>query len=68
MALQRCNVIFCPDFRVEFWKGKLGGAFLEGEFFGGPLVLEKKHRIKKFDPRIRLQNSGVQNLFPRIRS
>ena len=51
-ALQRCNVIFWPDFWVELWvRGILGGEFLEGEFFegefffgggGGALLLEKK--------------------------
>ena len=30
----------------------MGGEFLEGEFFRGPLLLEK-NRVKKFDPKIR---------------
>ena len=37
--------------------------YLEGEFLRGPLLLEK-NRINKFDPRIRVQNSGVQNSAP----
>ena len=45
----------------------LGGEFLEGEFFKGPLLLEK-NRVKKFDPKIRVQNSGVKNSFHRIRA
>ena len=27
---------------------------------------EKKNRVRKFDPRIRVQNLGIQNVFPRI--
>ena len=34
---------------------------------GGAFCAEKKNRIKKFDTRIRVQNSGVQHSFHRIR-
>ena len=37
---------------------------LRVNFQGRPLLLES--RIKEFDPRIRVQNSGIQNLTPRI--
>ena len=46
---------FWPDFWVEFWKVNFGGSLAE------------KTRIKKFDPRIRVQNLGVQNSFRRAR-
>ena len=58
---------FGPISGLNFGRWILGGEFLEGEFFRGPLLLAKKNRVKQFDSRIRVQNSGVQNLFRRIR-
>ena len=60
----RCEYIF-PDLWVEFWNVNREWIFLSVNFSGG--LFWWKNRIKKLDPRIRVQNSGVQNLFPRIR-
>ena len=43
----------------------MGGEFLGREFFRASFA--EKTQDKKFDPRIRVQNSGIQNSFPRIR-
>ena len=58
--------IFQPEFWGEFcdlnfrkWISR--GWIFQGASFAG------KQSVKKFDPRIRVQNSGVQNSFPRIR-
>ena len=51
---------FGPISGLNFETWILGGEFLEGEFLRGPLLLAKK--------KIRPKNSGVQNLFPRIRA
>ena len=66
MALQRCNVtyFFFQISGLNFGRTILRAEFLEGELFRGPLLLEK--RIKNFDPRMRVQNPGVQNSFSRI--
>ena len=56
--------IFGPISGLNFGRRILGGEFLEGEFFRGPLLLEKT--VKKFEPRIRVQNPGVQNSFHRV--
>ena len=56
MALQKCNVNFSDFGRWISW-----GWIFEGALFIG------KHRTKKFDPRIRPQNSGLKNSHPRIR-
>ena len=50
-----------PDFWVAVWKVN----FLRVNFSGG--LFCRKNSINKFDPRIRVQNSGVQNFIPRIR-
>ena len=55
--------------------------FLEGEFSGGSFAAAaaaavaaaaaaaaEKKKKDQFDPRIRVQNSGVQNSFPRSRA
>ena len=66
MALQKCNVNFSARilgwiFDVNFWRWISWGWIFEGALFIG------KHRTKKFDPRIRPQNSGLKNSHPRIR-
>ena len=66
MARQKCNVncsarILGWIFWCEFWAVN----FLRVNFWGGSFY--GKHRAKKFDPRIRPQNSGLKNSHPRIR-
>ena len=53
---------FGPISRLNFGRWILGSESLEGEFFRGPLSLDKRESKKSG-----VQNSGVQNLFPRIR-
>ena len=48
-------------FDVNFWQWISWGWIFEGALFIG------KHRTKKFDPRIRPQNSGLKNSYPRLR-
>ena len=66
VALQRCNVNFFARFlgwilEGEFWEVNFSTVNFSGASFPG------KNRTKKFDPRIRVRNSGVQNSFSRIR-
>ena len=60
--------IFEPDFWVEFWKVNLGGEFLEGEFFWGPLLQKnkqnKKHRPKNSGPKFGRQKFVSQESAP----
>ena len=65
MALQRCNVVFFQISGSNFGRSILRCEFLEGEFLRGPLFCWKTGF--KVEPRIRVQNLGVQNLGPRIR-
>ena len=67
VALQRCNVNFLARFlgwilEGEFWEVNFSTVNFSGASFPG------KNRTKKFDPRIRVRNSGVQNSFSRIRA
>ena len=59
--------IFWPDFWVEFWKVNFGRWISQRWIFQGA-SFPGKNRTKKFDPRIRVRNSGVQNSFSRIRA
>ena len=52
---------FSPDSGVNFLAVNFLGVNFRGALFIG------KHRTKKFDPRIRPQNSGLKNSHPRIR-
>ena len=68
MALQRCVVNFLARFlgwilESEFWEVSFSTVN-----FSGALFFLGKNRTKKFDPRIRVRNSGVQNSFTRIRA
>ena len=56
--------IFWPDIWVEFWMMNLGSRISWGWIFQGASSAGKKNRIKKFDPRLRVRKSGVQNFFP----
>ena len=56
----QCDV-FRPDFWVEFWEV----SFSRVNFSGGLFCW--KNGVENFDPRDRVQNSGVQNSFHRIR-
>ena len=59
--------IFWPDFWVEFWKVNFGRWISRRWIFQGA-SFPGKNRTKKFDPRIWVRNSGVQNSFSRIRA
>ena len=52
---------FCLNSGLNFGTLILGGEFLEGEFSGGPLLLEKQ------DAKIQPKNLGVKNMLLRIR-
>ena len=54
--------IFWPDFWVEFWKVNFG-RWISREWIFPGASFAAENRVKKFDPRIRVQNSGVQNSF-----
>ena len=64
-AKVQCD-FFWPDFWVEFWKVEFWEVNFSRVNFSGA-SFAGKNRVKKFDPRIRVRNSGVQNSFPRIR-
>ena len=59
--------IFWPDFWVEFWTVNFGRWISRRWIFQGA-SFPGKNRTKKFDPRIRVRNSGVQYSFSRIRA
>ena len=59
--------IFWSDFWVEFWEVSFGRWVSRAWIFQGA-SFAGKNRVKKFEPRIRVQNSGVQNSFHRIRA
>ena len=58
--------IFQPEFWGEFLDVNFGRWISWGWIFEGGSFIGK-HRAKKFDPRIRPQNSGLKNLHPRMR-
>ena len=64
MALQKCNVIFLAWFWVAFWKVNLGRWISRGWNFQGA-SFAGSNKVKRFDSRIRVQNSGIQSLVSR---
>ena len=67
LDLQKCQCeFFSPSSGGNFFDVNFGRWISRGWIFEGALFIGK-HRTKRFDPRIRPQNSGLKNAHPRIR-